>query len=188
MSGICRSNRISDGCRRPSCSRKLAAVSAVITSQPIPSPICSISSRKSVSSSTASNRFLSRRNTPILLCAGPTAYPHAGVSSPCGAPRSDGIHTFRRVLPREPAAVDREDGAVYVVGSRRRQEYGSAAEIRRFAPAAGGDAPHDVAVTLLVRAQRHGVVRFEIAGCDRVHVDTARSPLVGEQPRDARET
>src|SRR5688500_17233913 len=38
-----------------------------MTLQPTPLPICSISSRKSASSSTASNKFLSRRNTLVLL-------------------------------------------------------------------------------------------------------------------------
>src|SRR6185503_6398502 len=188
--GICRSSRISEGWRRASCSRKLAAVSAVMTSQPIPTPICSISSRKSVSSSTASSRFLSRRNTLILLCAGPTAYPPAGVPAPCAAAvepaiteKSDGA----TLEPRQPAAVDGNDRAVDVVGSRRREEHGSAAEIGGLAPAAGRDAAEDVAIALLVRAQRRGVVGFEIAGRDRVHVDAARRPLVREQARDAGE-
>src|ERR1044071_9138356 len=67
MPGICRSSRINAGCRCDNCSRKLAALSAVMTVQPTPLPICSISSRKSASSSTASNKFLSRRNTLVLL-------------------------------------------------------------------------------------------------------------------------
>src|SRR5690606_7456623 len=65
--GICRSNKISEGWREWSCSRKRDAVSAVMTSHPTPSPICSINSRKSTSSSTTSSRFLSGRNTVGLL-------------------------------------------------------------------------------------------------------------------------
>src|SRR5690606_18332397 len=65
--GICKSNKISEGWRELSCSRKRDAVSAVMTSQPTPSPICSINSRKSTSSSTTSRRFLSGRNTVGLL-------------------------------------------------------------------------------------------------------------------------
>src|SRR5688572_15796558 len=69
MPGICRSNRINAGCRRESCSRKAAALSAVITSQPTPWPICAIRSRKSDSSSTARTKLRSRLDTPRLLVA-----------------------------------------------------------------------------------------------------------------------
>src|SRR5690606_24511979 len=74
----------------------------------------------------------------------------------------------------EPTAVHGKDRAVHVIRSIRCEEDRRACEVRRTAPAPGGDAGEDVAIACLVRTERGRVVRLEIARCDRVHIDALR--------------
>jgi hypothetical protein len=82
--------------------------------------------------------------------------------------------------PVEPASVHYEDVAVEVVAGRGGKKDGSAGEVFRLAPAAGGNALQNLAGALGIIAQRLGVVGIHIAGRDGVHVDAFRGPLVGE--------
>src|SRR5690606_38614745 len=86
---------------------------------------------------------------------------------------------------RQPAADDRNDGTVHVVGSRCEQEDGDIAYILRPTPAAGRDARKDGGTSIGICAQRRGVVGFDIAGRDGVYVDVLGRPFVGQYARDA---
>src|ERR1700678_1732702 len=82
--------------------------------------------------------------------------------------------------PVEPASVHYEDVAVEVIAGRGGKKDGSAGEVFRLAPAAGGNALKNLPGALGIVAQRLGVVRIHIAGRDGVHVDAFRGPFVGE--------
>src|SRR5215208_4597606 len=92
------------------------------------------------------------------------------------------------LLSSHPAAVDAEDVAVDVVARGRGEEDGRARQVRRLAPAPGGDAFEYLPVTRLVLLQRGRVVGAHVAGRDGVDTDAFGRPLVGErlgQLRDA---
>src|SRR5688500_1369770 len=81
-------------------------------------------------------------------------------------------------LPRQPAAIDGDDGAVNVCRGVRRQEDGHTFDVFRRAPAAGGNARQNVPASFRIVSQRLGIVGSHVSRRDRVHIDGMRRELI----------
>src|SRR5688572_8567870 len=84
------------------------------------------------------------RNSPIMAIS-LSRRERVGVRrrDACALPRG-------RRLPRQPAAIHGQHGAVNVIRRSRRKEYGGSAQIGRTAPTPSRNAPENVAIPLLV--------------------------------------
>src|SRR5260370_956339 len=71
--------------------------------------------------------------------------------------------------------------AVDVITCRRTEKNRGAADVSRLAPTFGGNSLQDLPVARLVALQGRRVVREDVTRRDRVHVDPAFRPFVGQR-------
>src|SRR5579862_307055 len=117
----------------------------------------------------------------------PAAVSAAGPTKRARTPATALPPAAARGSASEPAAIDDEDVAIDVIRCGRREEHGRTREIGRRAPPAGGNAFADLPRARVVGPQLRRVVRDHVAGRDRVDVDAAARPLVGERLGELRD-
>src|SRR5690348_15254441 len=90
-----------------------------------------------------------------------------------------------RASAAQPAPVDRQYDAGYVIGSGRGEENDRPREVGRVSPAPGGDAVKNRGIPLPVISQGSGVVGGDISRSDAVDGHAIAGPLVRECPDHA---